>query len=239
MKKNNFIAFVYALVLLNLISCKKDEPKEEPVYVEPIAFEGDGVYDYDSNFYKTVKIVKNGEWMAENLRTSHFSNGDTIFSGRNLEDISGLGSPKFFFYPNGDSVTNLKKYGRLYTYYVVEDGRNVCPTGWHVPTREEFDTLTKYVGGQDKAGGKLKATNTWASPNTGADNETMFSALPAGFREPDNVYSEVTKTGIWWTITPDTSNRIWTFYLKYTYSYVFRTPADKNFAYSIRCKKNY
>jgi uncharacterized protein (TIGR02145 family) len=230
---------ILALLILSFFSCKKKDPKVDttppPI---PIATNGDGVYDYDSNFYKTVKIISNGEWMAENLRTSHYSNGDTIFSGKNIQDISGLGSPKFFFYPNGDSISNLKKYGRLYTYYVVEDGRNVCPTGWHVPNQAEFDTMIKYIGGQDIAGGKLKSTTLWTAPNTGANNESLFNALPAGFREPNNNYKEVTKTGIWWSSTPDTANRVWSYYLKYTYSYVFRTPSEKNSAYSIRCKKN-
>jgi uncharacterized protein (TIGR02145 family) len=232
----NFAVLLVAILVV--VACKKEEETPETTPKVEIAKYGSGVYDYDSNFYKSVIITDAGEWTVENMRTSHFSNGDTIPSGIHTTDITGLGSPLFYFYPNGDSITNLKKYGRLYTYFVVEDGRNVCPNGWHVPTKAEYDTLTKYVGGQENGGGKLKATTLWAAPNTGADNESLFTGLPAGFREPQNVYSEVTKSGVWWTSTPDTANRVWTYYLKYGYSYVFRTPAEKNFAYSVRCKRD-
>ncbi len=124
----------FSLLAVAVIACKKKDKKdseEEPV--NTVATQGAGVYDIDSNFYKTTIIAHSGEWMAENLRTSHYRNGDSIMSGRNLDDISGMSQPSFFFYPNGDSIGNLKKYGRLYTYYVVEDGSGLCPSGWHVP----------------------------------------------------------------------------------------------------------
>lgn len=233
MKKLNLIL---ALALI-VVACKKEEEPVAPA-PDPIGEYGPGVYDYDSNFYKTTYIVNSGEWMAENLRTSHYNNGDSIPSGINQNDISGLGAPKFFFYPAGDSVNNLKKYGRLYTYYVIEDPRNVCPVGWHVPTKNDFDTLIKYAGAEDISGGKLKSTSLWASPNTGADNESLFTGLPAGYRTPDELYPDVSKTGIWWTNSNDTANRVWTYYLRYNYSNTFHTPSDKNKAYSIRCKRD-
>ena len=230
--------FLVLSAILLVVSCKKKVEEVVVAEPDPYAVLGPGVYDYDSNFYKSVLIDNAGEWMVSNLRTSHFSNGDTIPSGIDTNDISGLLTPQFFFYPNGDSITNLKKYGRLYTYYVVEDGRNVCPSGWHVPTKNEWDTLTKYVGGQESGGGHLKSTSLWLSPNFGADNESLFEALPAGYRQPQKVYKEVTQSGIWWTNTADTANRVWTYYLKFGYSTVFRTPAEKNFSYSVRCKKD-
>ncbi|MES2589992.1 MAG: fibrobacter succinogenes major paralogous domain-containing protein [Bacteroidota bacterium] len=235
--------FFVLISILVVVACKKKE--DDPIAVEPdpYAVLGAGVYDYDSNFYQTVKITGAGEWMAENLKACHFSNGDTIPSGIKTADIGGMPNPQFFFYPNGDSSVNLKKYGRLYTYYVVEDGRNVCPTGYHVPTKNEWDTLTKYVGGQENGGGKLKSTSYWLSPNFGADNESLFNGLPAGYRAPDSIgtgkhFYETTKSGIWWTSTADTADRVWTYYLKFAYSNVFRTPSEKNFSYSVRCKKD-
>jgi uncharacterized protein (TIGR02145 family) len=230
--------FLIGLTVLVAFSCKKKEDTPIPVEAIKWAKYGGGVYDVDSNFYKSVSIDYCGEWMASNLKTSHYRNGDTIFSGIDTNDITGIPSPKFFFYPNGDSINNLKKYGRLYTYHVVEDGRGLCPTGWHIPTKSEFDSLTKYTGGQETGGGKLKSTSYWLSPNTGADDESLFSALPAGFRQPQKVYNEVGKSGIWWTNTADTANRVWTYYLKYTYSTIFRAPKEKNFSYSVRCKRD-
>ena len=76
-------------------------------------------------------------------------------------------------------------YGYLYNWYVVSDVRNICPVGWHVPTRAEFITLSNYLGGDPVSGGKLKATGFtyWQTPNTGADNSSNFNARGSGDRQ--------------------------------------------------------
>lgn len=231
------IVLLTALIVV-FIACKKkgdkDDGSGEP---QPSGVAGGGVTDIEGTVYQTV-VIKNQEWMAQNLRCSHFSNGDTIFSGRKLGDISGMASPAFFFYPNNDSVTNLNRYGRLYTYHVVEDLRNVCPTGWHVPTKSDWDTLIKNVGGDLAGGGHLKSTDYWSAPNEGADNLSLFSALPAGYRDPDGTYKELGQFAGWWTNTADTADRVWTYYVKYSYPWAFETPNIKKKAYSVRCVKN-
>lgn len=230
--------FLLCLIGLAIAACKKDDKKDDddtPIDTPPIAEEGAGVYDIDSNFYETTIIAHSGEWMASNLKACHFSNGDTIMSGRNLDDISGMSEPNFFFYPGGDSA-KLNTYGRLYTYYVVDDPRGLCPTGWHVATKAEWDTLKLYLGGQEVAGGKLKGSSLWASPNTGADNETLFNALPAGFREPDESYIDLTKTAIFWTSSSDGLG--WSMYVKYNYPTLFQAGNDMKKAFSVRCKRN-
>ncbi|MCE3296039.1 MAG: hypothetical protein K0R65_1753 [Crocinitomicaceae bacterium] len=230
--------FLFALIGLSIAACKKDDDKDddpaEPETV-PIATEGGGVYDIDSNYYATTVITHSGEWMAANLKAYHYSNGDSIMSGRNLDDITGMSEPKYFFYPGGDSL-KANTYGRLYTYYVVDDPRGLCPTGWHVATKPEWDTLKKYLGGQEVAGGKLKGTTLWSSPNDGADNSTLFNALPAGFREPDETYIDLTKTAIFWTSTGEELG--WSMYIKYNYPTLFQATNDKNEAFSVRCKRN-
>ena len=84
-------------------------------------------------------------------------------------------------------------YGKLYNGYLVDDTRNVCPTGWHVPHSSEFTTLVDYLGGLSVAGGKMKATGTisgmdglWLAPNVGATNSSGFSAVPPGSRDPNS-----------------------------------------------------
>lgn len=231
------IALLTALILLTIACKKKDTDGDGDGEPKVIGTAGSGVTDVEGYAYPTV-VIGSQEWMAQNLRVSHFSNGDTIFSGRKVGDISGMGSPQFFFYPNNDSLTNLNRYGRLYTYYIVEDLRNVCPNGWRVPTKSDWDTLVLNVGGDVDGGGHLKSTSYWEAPNAGGDNLSMFNALPAGYREPEDVYKEVTQTGGWWTTTADTADRVWTYYLKYTYSYVFESPNEKKKAFSVRCIKN-
>ena len=225
------------ILLLVLMSCKKEEPVTEGgSAAKPIGAAGADVQDVEGNVYRTV-VIGLQTWMADNLKTSHYANGDTILSGRNIGDITGVSNPQYFFYPGNDSLTNLNTYGRLYTYYVVEDARNVCPTGWRIPTKSDWDTLVQNVGGDVTGGGKLKSTSLWNAPNTGADNLSSFNALPAGFREANNEYQHLNRFGGWWTSTADTANRVWTYYLKHNYSYVFEEPSEKKEAYSIRCIK--
>jgi uncharacterized protein (TIGR02145 family) len=150
--------------------------------------------DADNNHYPIVKIG-NQVWMAENLKYLPSVVGPTI------------GSPSTPYYYvsgyNGTSVvaakstTNYITYGVLYNWTAAMDGsasstanpsrvKGVCPTGWHLPSDAEWTQLTDYLGGRTVAGGKLKETGTtlWNSPNTGATNETGFSARPGGARYP-------------------------------------------------------
>ena len=111
-------------------------------------------------------------------------------------------TPKYQWAYDGNE-SNVATYGRLYTWYAVTDSRNVCPTGWHVPTDAEWTTLTTFLGGENVAGGKLKETGTthWTTPNTGATNETGFTALPSGYRYIDGTFLTIFSMGIWWSST--------------------------------------
>src|SRR4029078_12512714 len=166
MKKINRI-WIYPLFvgvfLILVISCKKDN--ETPATVT----------DIDGNVYHTVTIGTQ-VWMVENLKTTKYRNGDLI--GTTIPatlDISSESTPKYQWAYKGEE-SNVATYGRLYTWYAVADSRNVCPTGWHVPSDAEWTTLTTYLGGESVAGGKLKENGTvhWESPNTGATNESGF-----------------------------------------------------------------
>lgn len=155
----------------------------------------------DGHTYSTVRIG-NQWWMAENLIATHYANGDIIPDGTGAGDISGETEPEYWFVYNDDLI-NLATYGRLYTWYTATDSRNVCPDGWHVPTNAEWTILTTYLGGESIAGGKLKETGTthWDSPNTGATNETGFTALPGGFRYGNGSFNYVGGYGNWWSAT--------------------------------------
>lgn len=144
------------------------------------------VTDVDGNTYKTVKIGEQ-EWMAENLRTTRFNNGDSItyevdrWEWRMLEkdEIPGYG-----FY--NDDQQYDEKYGKLYNWYVIKHG-NIAPEGWRVPTEEDWEQLIKFVGGEYETGKKLKSISGWSEDGNGID-EVGFNATPGGYRDVDGSY---------------------------------------------------
>jgi uncharacterized protein (TIGR02145 family) len=139
------------------------------------------VSDNDGNTYKTIQIGTQ-TWMSENLKTTKYNDGTNIPNETNNVTWAGLSSGAYCWYNN--DASNKATYGALYNWYAVNTTK-LCPTGWHVPTETEWVTLTTYLGGTNVAGGKIKETGTthWISPNTGATNESGFTALPAGYRD--------------------------------------------------------
>ncbi|MBN2892155.1 MAG: fibrobacter succinogenes major paralogous domain-containing protein [Bacteroidales bacterium] len=140
-----------------------------------------GVTDIEGNHYETVRI---GDqiWMAENLKTTKFNNGDDITVVSIWSDWINTTSPAMcWFYDN--PATYKETYGGLYNFYAVNPG-NLCPDGWHVPSETEWQTLIDYVGGVNIAGGELKEKGYtfWANPNTGANNTYGFNARGCGNR---------------------------------------------------------
>ena len=96
--------------------------------------------------------------MSENLKTTHYNNGDAIPNITNNRDWGSLSTGAYANYVNNPS--NSEIYGRLYNWYSVDDDRGICPEGWHVPSDDEFTVLTDYLGGEPVAGGKMKSTGT-------------------------------------------------------------------------------
>jgi uncharacterized protein (TIGR02145 family) len=139
------------------------------------------VSDIDGNTYNVV-IIGTQVWMAEALKTTKYNDGTPIPLVTDNTAWTNLTTPGYCWY-NNDSATYAPTYGALYNWYTVNTG-NLCPTGWHVPFDYEWTILITYLGGEDIAGGKLKEAGTthWLSPNTGATNESGFTALPNGYR---------------------------------------------------------
>ena len=158
---------------------------------------GPQVTDIDANTYNSVKIG-NQIWLRENLKTTKYRNGDLIGTTTPATlDIFYETDPKYQWSLYGDE-SHVATYGRLYTWYAVTDSRNVCPTGWHVPTSTEWWRLINYLGGTVFALNKLKEAGTihWHSPN--GTNESGFSALPAGARYYENNFTSIGYRGAWW-----------------------------------------
>src|SRR5664280_1993486 len=176
------------------------------------------ITDVDGNIYNTVTIGTQ-TWMAENLKTTKYNDGTAIPL---VTDNSAWATLTTGAYSNySDNPSNSTTYGRLYNGYVVDNnaatkvasngGKNVCPTSWHVPTDAEWITLTTYLGGGSVAGGKLKETGTthWTTPNTGATNETGFTALPGGYRSTNGAYNNFEDYGYWWSSTEYSATITW------------------------------
>jgi len=210
---------------------------------------GPQLTDYDGNTYSSVKIGTQ-VWMQENLKVTHYRNGTSIPLVTNNNTWNTLTSGAYCNYNNSSS--NVATYGQLYNYYAAVDTRNLCPSGWHVPSDNDLVILKMFLGmsqtdassmglsGTDE-GGKLKETGTvhWLSPNQGATNTTGFTALPGGERSPNDGLSYSLNTwGLWWTTTPDDPTLSWCYALQNDKSKIWRTILDLKYGLSVRCLKD-
>jgi len=207
-KKLPLIIILFAIFLL-LDCTKKDNEEELVIDVYP----ANPIMDIDGNIYQTV-IIGNQAWyqwwMTENLRTSKYANGDTIPNVKDTIKWHFSTSGAWVNYKN-DSTYEIP-YGKLYNWHAVADTRNICPDGWHVPSKFEWYQLIIYLDHEYVAGGHLKEAGTdhWDHPNTGATNVSGITALPGGKRYyssnyPFNgwktLYNYINKSGNYWTST--------------------------------------
>jgi uncharacterized protein (TIGR02145 family) len=207
------------------------------------------MYDIDGNAYDTVHIGTQ-VWMKENLRTSRYSNGDTIPHITNSTIWTNLITGGYCWY-NQDSAMYESLYGKLYNFYTVVDGRNLCPTGWHMPSDSEWKTLEMFIGMSPAEadgtlhrgtteGGELKATGTslWQAPNTGASDEYGFSAIPAGYSGSVLDFGGMGIQSTFWTATPSNSSTSYNRTIRYEMSTISRSNSNNTAGYSVRCIKN-
>jgi len=143
------------------------------------------VTDIDGNVYETIYIGSK-IWMAENLKVTHYRNGDEIPTGYSNAEWIELSSGTFTIYDN--DTANIDNYGYLYNWYAIDDERDICPEGWYIPSDDEFKLLEMHLGmseseanttswrGTDE-GGKLKEEGLehWHSPNSAGTNESGFT----------------------------------------------------------------
>ena len=207
---------------------------------DDITFKTCTIADIDGNGYNTVTIGTQ-VWMTENLKTIKYNDGTSIPLVTDYTSWQQVLSAPAYCWYNNDELTFKDAYGALYNWYAVDDssngGKNVCPIGWHVPTDEEWTTLTTYLGGESVAGGKLKETGTihWLFPNTGATNETGFTALPSGYRYPNGLFSIVGTYGGWWSSSKDSTSFAYYRLIYSDFRSVHRVNTDKQFGFSVRC----
>jgi uncharacterized protein (TIGR02145 family) len=187
MKKIIKISVLVLFVILVINGCKKENSYNPTNGKTTAVFNSSVTYgtltDQDGNVYKTITIGTQ-TWMAENLRTTKYRDGSAIPNITDKTAWGNISTGAYCNYNNTTSADTIATYGRLYNWYAATESRNIAPAGWHVPNDAEWETLIYYLGGFSVAGGKMKETGTthWISPNTGATNESGFTALPSGLR---------------------------------------------------------
>jgi uncharacterized protein (TIGR02145 family) len=206
------------------------------------------VTDYDGNVYQTV-LIGDQCWMMENLKVTHYRNGDPIPNVTDGTEWNGLSTGAYCAYENDEG--HVETYGRLYNWHAVDDIRGLAPEGWHVPSDAEWKQLEMYLGmsqedadasgwrGTDE-GGKLKETGTehWPSPNSGATNESGFTALPGGYRGYDASFASISYFAYFWSSTEFGGNSSWCRGLNYGNPLIYRTDYLKLYGLSVRCVKD-
>jgi uncharacterized protein (TIGR02145 family) len=196
------------------------------------------VTDIDNNPYSSVTIGTQ-VWLIENLKTSKYANGEAIPNLTNLNDWASATSGAWSYYENEAQFNS--RYGKLYNWFAVNDARNVCPDGWHVPNDAEWQTLITTVGGENIAGNKLKEVSTahWKPINDFATNSTGFTALPGGARSTSmgTVYP-MNSLGMFWTRTQVDANDAYGYYLFDAYQSINKLNYQKQLGLSVRCIKD-
>ncbi len=191
--------------------------------------------DYDGNAYPTF-VIGNQVWMKDNLRVTHYRNGDAIPKETEDEAWAEYVSGAYCFYQNNYLAIGDKYYGALYNWYAIDDSRGLCPSGWHVPTDSEWTELTTYLGGLDVAGGKMKSiSDLWELPNTDASNISTFSGLPGGNRFFSGGFGSIGIHGYWWSSSAYSSDRAWGRTLNYLHGKVNVYNFEVGCGHSVRC----
>jgi uncharacterized protein (TIGR02145 family) len=212
------------------------------------------VTDNDGNVYNTVLIGAQC-WMKENLKTTTYSNGTSIPNVTDANAWYNLTSGAYVWYDNDISWKN--SYGALYNWFTTVDPNGLCPTGWHVPTDEEWTDLTDYIGGTGAPyGNELKSCRQENSPLEGGCNTSVhprwefyassiygtddygFSGLPGGDRNYSGGFSGIGNYGYWWSSTETSLSHAWSRYLNYGYGSMIVLYFNKQRGFSVRCLRD-
>jgi uncharacterized protein (TIGR02145 family) len=213
------------------------------------------VTDIDGNLYNTV-LIGNQCWMKENLKTATYRNGTSIPNITDSTEWSNMTTDAYVWYNN--DISWKDKYGALYNWFAIINPGGLCPTGWHVPTDDEWTTLTDYIGGTGEPhGNELKSCRQVNSPLGGGCNTNEhprwkedinngnygtddygFSGLPGGFRDGSGPFYDVGYSGGWCSSTEYSSGGAWGRYLSFLYGGVYVNYYDEQFGFSVRCLRD-
>ena len=210
---------------------------------------GNGLTDASGNTYQSV-IIGTQEWMAENLRTSKYADGTSIPNVKDGDLWADLdfgvgqgdtsqwdGNPlgAWCHYDNDSQYDSI--YGKLYNWFAVGTEK-LCPTGWHVPSYDEWTLLIDYLGVngyENKESWALKSRSDW----NGSDNYG-WNGLPGGYRDDNGpfFYEGYRGRGMWWTSTPIYLTSAFHTRFADHYDWFNRIEMDKVYGFSVRCLKD-
>ena len=240
---SNFDGCVQLNDLLDLLSAYGNCGAEESAWQcgDPLEYQG---YDYE-----TVQI---GEqcWFAENVRAQYYRNGDLIPASMSDGDWESatFGAASIYGEDEGcndysptvnacDSSEALVQYGRLYNWYAAFDSRQLCPSGWKVPSESEFNILEEVLGGSATAGQQMKSNAGWSNNGNG-QNEVGFDARAAGYRHPDGSFRDAGVSANFWTSSEASASKGWDRYIYAHETDLFRNDYNSRGGFSIRCLKD-
>ncbi len=176
-------------------------------------------------------------WTTKNLDVATFRNGDAIPEAKTNKEWEAAGEnkqPAWCYYEN--NTANGTKYGKLYNWYAVNDARGLAPTGYHIPTDDEWTVLSTYLGGE-VPGKKMKSTSGWNDDGNGT-NSSGLSGLPGGSRYYGGDFSDVGNSGIWWSASEFYESNAWYRRLYYYDSSLNRHNGFKDNGFSVRCVRD-
>ena len=244
MKKNKLvIAGLLLISVIFFVSCEKEttEPMDNNITVT----------DIDGNVYQTVQIGSQ-LWMAENLKVTHFRNGDAITNIINDEEWINTSESAYCYYNNTSS--NAEIYGNFYNWYAVDDTRGLAPEGWHIPTDDEIKELEIALGMSESEanneggrgtneGSKLAGNDDLWEYSSLVENiafgTSSFNFLPSGYRESNCGHCyDIGYTASFWSSSSDNDNAAWRRSLFYQGSKVNRNSIFKVFGFSVRCVRD-
>ena len=232
--KTIFLRYIFVSAILSValfaVNCSdrttstksEDQPARENVIT---------VTDIDGNVYPTVKIGSQ-IWMAQNLRVTHYRNGEAITKVAGGEIWQTHLTEAYCQYE--DSVDNADSYGLLYNWQAVSDKRNIAPVGWHVPSDAEWKILIDYLGGSSVAGGEMKNNVGWFDNGNGS-NRSGFSALPGGLCYSNGTFNGIGYTTSFWSSTGFSTDGAWSRLISYLGLGIGRDGANRLDGISVRC----
>ncbi|MFA6484042.1 MAG: fibrobacter succinogenes major paralogous domain-containing protein, partial [Bacteroidales bacterium] len=147
----------------------------------------------------------------------------------------------YVFAYEGNDAIQAKQTAAYLTYGVLynwQAAMTACPSGWHLPSDQEWTALSDFLG--DQSGGKIKEAgyDHWDKPNTGATNESGFTAFAGGHRNYTGNFQDLWIDANFWTATADDAMHSWGRYIGYTFSGISRFNYLRNYGFSVRCVKD-
>lgn len=189
------------------------------------------IRDVDGNTYKTIKI-KDQLWFGCNLKTTRYTNGDKILNAKKASKwVKQDSLPQCIQY----KLKNDKPI--YYNWYVINDKRGVCPSGWRVPSQKDFNELISALGGTEKAGLIMKNLTDWGD-TTKRIETNLFNALPTGFVEITGKLNQENVRACWWTKDEQHVATAYSYSIGNMGEHIIRDKFYKKQGNTIRCMKS-